>query len=114
VFRESPVEAHGVVAGLVRAAIESGRSLSEFTAEELAEHSGVLGENSEEYREALTGTAALESKISEGGTAQVRVREQLAQARSVLAEAAAARAREEEEEEERACERDLDAVLSAA
>jgi argininosuccinate lyase len=107
-------EAHGVVAGLVRTAIESGRSLSAFTAEELAEHSGVLGENSEEYREALTGTAALESKISEGGTAQVRVGEQLELARGVLADAATARAREEEKEKERACERDLDAVRAAA
>jgi argininosuccinate lyase len=82
-------EAHGVVAGLVREAIESGKALTEFTAEELEKHSGVLSEHHEEFTAALTGTAALESKISEGGTAAARVREQVEQARGVLARAAA-------------------------
>ena len=35
-------EAHGVVAGLVRTALDSGRQLSELTADELAAHSELL------------------------------------------------------------------------
>jgi argininosuccinate lyase len=77
-------EAHGVIAGLVRAALESGRRLSELTPAELAEHSPVLSEHGEEYLELLTQSSWLESKISEGGTASERVREQLQLARGVL------------------------------
>jgi argininosuccinate lyase len=76
-FRES----HGVVAGLVRRAVESGRTLSQLRPEELAEHSGLLDD---EYYAVLRGEAWLESKDSEGGTSQRRVREQLAQARELL------------------------------
>ncbi len=78
-------EAHGVVAGLVRSTLESGRSLSELTPAELATHSPVLGEHSEEYLELLTQSSWLETKVSEGGTAGPRVREQLELARGVLA-----------------------------
>ena len=76
-FRQS----HGIVAGLVRSAISSGRSLSELTRAELAEHSDVLDD---EFYEVLSARSWLESKISEGGTALDRVREQLAHARAEL------------------------------
>jgi argininosuccinate lyase len=69
-FRES----HGIVAGLVRRALDEGRALSSFSPEELAEHSEALDG---EYYEVLATGAWLESKASEGGTALARVREQL-------------------------------------
>jgi argininosuccinate lyase len=78
-------EAHGVVASLVRTALESDRRLSELTPDELAAHSPVLGERSEEYLAVLTQSSWLESKVSEGGTASGRLREQLELARGVLA-----------------------------
>jgi argininosuccinate lyase len=78
-------EAHGIVAGLVRTALEGGRRLSELTPAELSVHSPVLGEHSEEYLALLTQSSWLESKVSEGGTASTRVREQLELARGVLA-----------------------------
>ncbi len=78
-------EAHGVVAGLVRTALEGGRRLSELTPAELAAHSPVLSEHGEEYLEVLTQSSWLESKVSEGGTSSERVREQLQLARGVLA-----------------------------
>ncbi len=77
-------EAHGVVAGLVRTAVDSGRKLSELTHAELAAHSEMLAAHVEEYREVLEQSSWLESKISEGGTASVRVREQLEAARILL------------------------------
>jgi argininosuccinate lyase len=77
-------EAHGVVAGLVRTAVDSGRVLSELTVEELAAHSAELANHSELYYEALQQSSWLESKISEGGTSTVRVKEQIALARAVL------------------------------
>jgi argininosuccinate lyase len=79
-------EAHGVVAGLVREAVDSGRTLSELSREDLARHSGVLDD---EYYEVLSGGRWLESKVSEGGTALERVREQLERARAALAAAPA-------------------------
>jgi argininosuccinate lyase len=78
-------EAHGVVAVLVRKAVDEGRKLSQLTPAELAEHSALLGERSEDYYAALRPESWLESKISEGGTALARVREQLELARGVLA-----------------------------
>jgi argininosuccinate lyase len=78
-------EAHGVVAGLVRTAVDSGRVLSELTVDELSAHSAELAAHSELYYEALQQSSWLESKISEGGTATVRVKEQIEAARSVLA-----------------------------
>jgi argininosuccinate lyase len=78
-------EAHGVVAALVRTAVESGRKLSELSAEELTERSALLGAHAEEYYAALRPDSWLESKISEGGTALARVREQLELARAELA-----------------------------
>src|SRR5437763_28460 len=76
-FRES----HGVVAGLVRRALDEGRSLSSFTLGELAEHSPALDG---EYYEVRAQGAGLEAKASEGGTALARVREQLAAAHERL------------------------------
>jgi len=76
-FRES----HGIVAGLVRHAMEQGRALSELSPEELAAHSPLLDG---EYYELLAAGRWLESKASEGGTALERVREQLSLARARL------------------------------
>jgi argininosuccinate lyase len=76
-FRES----HGIVAGLVRRAVDSGRPLSALTREELAEHSDVLDD---EFYDVLSKSSWLESKVSEGGTSLARVREQVAHARAVI------------------------------
>ena len=76
-------QCHGIVAGLVRTAVEQGKPLSELTADELAAASPLL--RPDEVRTVLAGSSWLESKVSEGGTALPRVREQLALARSLLA-----------------------------
>ena len=76
-FRQS----HGIVAALVRQAVDSGRTLSQLSREELAEFSDALDDD---YYEVLSSRAWLESKVSEGGTALDRVREQLAHARAEL------------------------------
>jgi argininosuccinate lyase len=78
-------EAHGVVGGVVRAALDAGKRLSELTLDELR---AVAPQLDEEYYELLSDGAWLESKVSEGGTSLPRVRDQLAQARHVLEEAA--------------------------
>jgi argininosuccinate lyase len=77
-------EAHGVVAGLVRTALDSGRSLSQLTPEELAAQSATLAEHAGEYRDVLSQGSWLESKVSEGGTSLVRVEQQLALAKTVV------------------------------
>ena len=77
-------EAHGVVAGLVREAVASGRALSELSSEELAGHSPLLDA---EFHAVLSEGSWLESKRSQGGTALARVREQLELARAVLRDA---------------------------
>jgi argininosuccinate lyase len=74
-------EAHGVVAGLVRETLDAGRSLSELSREELARHSPELDD---EFYALLEQRSWLESKMSEGGTALPRVREQFAHARAAL------------------------------
>jgi argininosuccinate lyase len=79
-------EAHGVVAGLVRIALDSGRALSELTANELAVHSETLAAHDEELHEVLAQSSWLESKVSESGTSLPRVREQIELARTVLGE----------------------------
>jgi argininosuccinate lyase len=76
-FRQS----HGIVAGLVREALDAGKALSQLTPEELARHSDALDM---EFYEVLDRQHCLESKVSEGGTALARVREQLAHARAEL------------------------------
>ncbi len=79
-------EAHGVVAGLVRVAVDSGRQLSELTREELRAQSELLDspEGESDYYEVLKRDSWLESKISRGGTALPRVREQLELAHTTL------------------------------
>jgi argininosuccinate lyase len=78
--------AHGIVSGVVRGAVDRGKALSELDEEELAELAPQLDAA---YYELLRDGAWLESKVSEGGTALPRVRDQLAQARHLLAEAGA-------------------------
>jgi len=77
-------EAHGVVAGLVRTALEQGCTLSQLTRAQLAAHSELLAAHAEELQQVLAASSWLESKVSEGGTASARLREQLALAREVL------------------------------
>jgi argininosuccinate lyase len=74
-------EAHGIVGGLVRHALDTGRTLSELSADEVAERAPQLDSG---LAEVLRREAVLESKVSEGGTALAAVREQLARARQVL------------------------------
>jgi len=76
-FRQS----HGIVAALVRTAVESDRALSQLTLEELRAHSEVLDED---FYAVLSQGSWLESKESEGGTSLARVREQLAHAKASL------------------------------
>ena len=73
-------ECHGIVAGLVRIAVDSGRSLGELTDDELTAASAEL--DPAQFRALLAQRSWLESKVSEGGTALGRVREQLAAARA--------------------------------
>jgi argininosuccinate lyase len=81
-------EAHGVVAGLVRSALDEGKALSELTVQELAAHSELLAGDgaADDYYKVLARESWLESKISQGGTALPRVREQLELARAALAD----------------------------
>ena len=58
-------EAHGIVGGLVRDAVERGKSLSELSPEELRERSEHLDDS---YYEVLQRSSWLESKRIEGGT----------------------------------------------
>jgi argininosuccinate lyase len=67
-------EAHGIVAGLVREAVGSGRPLRDVAVP-------ALGPEAEEV---LAQRSWLESKLSEGGTALPRVREQLVAARALV------------------------------
>jgi argininosuccinate lyase len=75
-------ECHGIVAGLVRVAVDSGRGLGALTDDELAAASEQLDPAA--FRELLSQRSWLESKVSVGGTALARVREQLDAARSAL------------------------------
>jgi len=74
-------EAHGLVAGLVKTAVDSGRSLSELSDAEL---DGVPESARQAVRDALVAGQTIESKISAGGTASARVGEQLERAREAL------------------------------
>ncbi|MGI8730589.1 MAG: argininosuccinate lyase [Solirubrobacteraceae bacterium] len=76
-------ECHGIVAGLVRRAVDSQRKLGELTDDELAAASEQL--DPAELRDLLAQSSWLESKVSAGGTALERVREQLVAARAALA-----------------------------
>jgi len=77
-FRES----HGVVAGLVRRAIEQGKQLSELEPAEVAEVAPQLGD---EGLGPVFAGGWLDTKVSQGGTALERVREQLDRARAAVA-----------------------------
>jgi argininosuccinate lyase len=77
-FRES----HGVVAGLVRGALERGVTPSELSEDDLRALAPALAPG--DLAAVLREGATLEAKISQGGTALARVREQLAQARAEL------------------------------
>jgi argininosuccinate lyase len=77
-FRES----HGIVAGLVRAAIEQGKQLTDLDPAEVAQVAPQLGD---EGLGPLLAGGWLDSKVSEGGTALERVREQLERARATVA-----------------------------
>jgi argininosuccinate lyase len=74
-------EAHEIVAGLVREALEKGKALSELSSEELRGFSEQLDD---EYYEVLRGGGPLESKRVEGGTASGQVAAQIKAARSAL------------------------------
>ena len=76
-------EAHGVVGGLVREALEQGKALSELTPEELGRHSELLDDS---FYQALRPERWLESKVSAGGTASARLAEQLEAAGAALEE----------------------------
>ena len=65
----------------MREALEQGKTLSELEQAQLREHSEALDG---EYYEVLRGSSWLESKLIEGGTASVRVGEQLSLAREAL------------------------------
>jgi argininosuccinate lyase len=74
-------EAHGLVGGLVKTAIDSGKSLSELSDSEL---DGVPQNARQAVRRALEAGRTIESKVSAGGTASARVEEQLERAREAL------------------------------
>jgi argininosuccinate lyase len=76
-------QCHGIVAGLVRVAVDSGRALAELTDAELAAASERLDPAA--FRALLAQESWLESKVSAGGTSIARVREQLEAARDALA-----------------------------
>jgi argininosuccinate lyase len=86
-------EAHGIVGGLVRDALESRKSLSEFTPEELRERCEHLDDS---FYDVLQRSSWLESKRIEGGTSSTALAAQLEQAADALA-AVKARALEERE-----------------
>ena len=76
-------EAHGIVADLVRNALEGEKSLSELGDAEL---DGVPESARDELRAALAEGNTIESKVSAGGTSRRRLEQQLDQARGTLAE----------------------------
>jgi argininosuccinate lyase len=84
-FRRS----HGVVAGLVRLAVTSGRTLSQLTVEELQDASPLL--DADGFYALLADGAWLESKASRGGTGSDAVRVQLAHVRQALQRARSGR-----------------------
>jgi argininosuccinate lyase len=74
-------EAHGIVAGVVRSALDQGKLLSQLDADELAKHSPLLDE---QFFKLLESPEWLAHKVSEGGTNLDRVREQLGRAEAAL------------------------------
>jgi argininosuccinate lyase len=84
-------EAHGIVGGLVRDAVEQGKSLSELSPEDLRRRSQYLDDS---YYEVLKRSNWLESKRIAGGTGSEALAAQLKRARETLD---AVRTRVEEE-----------------
>jgi argininosuccinate lyase len=84
-------EAHGIVGGLVRDAVEQGKSLSELGEAELKQRSEHLDGS---FYEVLKRSSWLESKRIEGGTSSSALEVQIGQAGEALA-AVKARALEE-------------------
>ena len=74
-------EAHGLVGGLVRASIESGRPLSELTDTEL---DGIPDDAKQAVHRALEKGQTIESKVSLGGTASGPLAKQIERAREAL------------------------------
>jgi argininosuccinate lyase len=74
-------EAHGIVGGLVRDAVEQGKALSELEPEELRARSEHLDES---FYEVLQRSSWLESKTIDGGTSSVALAKQLEEARETL------------------------------
>ncbi len=81
-------EAHGVVAGLVRTAVDADKGLSKLSQEEIEAVSPLLAAHREELDAVLEQSSWIDSKVSEGGTSSARVSEQIALARGVLDEGA--------------------------
>ncbi len=75
-------EAHGIVGGLVRDAVERDKHLSELSIEELHERSEHLDDS---YYEVLERSSWLESKRIEGGTASAALNAQIGLAAETLA-----------------------------
>ncbi|HEX8690110.1 MAG TPA: argininosuccinate lyase [Solirubrobacterales bacterium] len=75
-------EAHGIVGGLVRDAIDGGKRLSELTPEELRQRSEHLDDS---FYAVLRRESWLESKRIEGGTGSQALSEQIGLARETLA-----------------------------
>jgi len=75
-------EAHGIVGGLVRDAVEQGKSLSELTPEELRAASERLDDS---FYEVLQRGSWLESKRIEGGTSSTALARQIEAAEETLA-----------------------------
>ena len=74
-------EAHGLVGGLVKAAVDSGRPLSELADTEL---DGVPEAAKAAVHRALQAGQTIEAKVSAGGTAAGPLKDQLEQARQAL------------------------------
>jgi argininosuccinate lyase len=84
-------EAHGIVGGLVRDAVERGKALSELSPEELRERSELLDDS---FYEVLQRSSWLESKRIAGGTGSAPLARQIEEAQETLA---AVKARVQEE-----------------
>ena len=74
-------EAHGIVGGLVRDAVEQGKQLSELTQDELSARSEHLDES---FYDVLRRESWLESKRIEGGTGSEALARQIELAKQTL------------------------------
>jgi argininosuccinate lyase len=77
-------EAHGIVAGLVRRAVDGDRNLSDLSDDEIAELAPAISDP-KDFRKVLSSGEWLESKRSQGGTSLDQVRAQIARARELVA-----------------------------